>query len=119
MDTYEPEQGFDAKNLATFLAGVLIGSLAGAVTMLLVVPQSGKKTRHQIQQKAIELRDQTATSMEGAMTQIRTTAEQIKTDVSDRAKSLKKQGQDVLSNQLESLSDAAKNGKKVIQGKPG
>ena len=35
------------------LFGMLIGGLVGAVTMLLLAPQSGKRTRAQIQQEAI------------------------------------------------------------------
>lgn len=36
-----------------FLGGLLVGSLAGAVAMLLFVPQSGEKTRKQIQRAVI------------------------------------------------------------------
>jgi gas vesicle protein len=46
------------KNL---LIGLLIGGLAGAAAMLLFAPQSGKRTRTQILNRDIQLRDRTTT----------------------------------------------------------
>ena len=53
------EYKYPTNNILSVLVGTLIGSLAGAVTMLLLAPQSGKDTRTQIQKKGIELRDRT------------------------------------------------------------
>ena len=117
MDELTYEQESEGHHPATFLAGLLVGGLASAVTMLLFAPQSGKETRHQIQQKVLELRDRTTATMEGAVAQVRTKADQIKTDVSDKAKELKQQGQDVLVEGLDRVSAAAKSGKKAIRGK--
>ena len=39
-------------NTLGVLAGMLIGSLAGALTMLLLAPQSGEETRLQIHEKS-------------------------------------------------------------------
>jgi gas vesicle protein len=47
----------DALNL---LMGLVIGWVAGFGAMLLLAPQSGKKTRVQIEQKSIELQDRAA-----------------------------------------------------------
>ena len=49
------------------LTGLLIGGLAGAGAMLLLAPQSGEKTRAQIQEKTIQLRDETTGVMDEAM----------------------------------------------------
>jgi len=84
--------------------------------MLFFAPQSGKETRQQIQQKALDLRDQATTTMENTLSQVRERADQLKTDVEGKAKSLKQQGQDVLVDQLDRVSEAAKNSKKLIQG---
>jgi hypothetical protein len=46
------------------LAGALIGSLAGATAMLLLAPQSGKRTRAKLQRQSHELREQTAETLE-------------------------------------------------------
>ena len=80
--TYNP-------NILGVLAGMVIGGLVGAVTMLLMAPQSGKRTRVQIQEKGIELRD--------------------------RATKLLHQGQELVADQIEYVTDVVKAGKKAIQ----
>jgi gas vesicle protein len=109
---------FAPKQPDNFLAGLLLGGLAGAATMLFLAPQSGKETRQKLQQKAIELRDQTVATVDDTMAKVRTKADQIKDDVSNKAKELKQQGQDVLSEGLGRVSDAAKNGQVAVQGMP-
>jgi gas vesicle protein len=51
-------------NFGAFLAGLLLGGLAGGITALLFAPQSGEETRTIIRDKAIELRDQANETME-------------------------------------------------------
>lgn len=75
-----------------FLAGLLLGVLGGAVAMLLLAPQSGEKTRAEIQKKSIELRNQTVETVEDAMTQARTKAQHITSDVRDKAEELHQRG---------------------------
>jgi len=116
MNTYPNEQSSHTKNPAGFLAGVFIGGVAGALTMLFLAPQSGKETREQIQQKTMNLRNQATTTVENTLTQVRTKADQLKADVEEKAKTLKKQGQDVLVDQLDRFSEAVENSKKIIQG---
>jgi gas vesicle protein len=65
------EYGYSTNNVRNVLVGMLIGGLAGAVTMLFLAPQSGKDTRTQIQKKGIELRDRTTGMMENTLTQVR------------------------------------------------
>lgn len=103
------EYKYHTNNTFGVLLGVLIGALAGAATMLLLAPQSGKDTRMQIQKKGIELRDRATTMMEDTMTQVRTNANKIATDV-------KNYGQELAVEQLDNVSKAARTGKKVIQG---
>ena len=120
MDKYTHEQETSAKHPATFLTGVLLGGVAGAVTALLFAPQSGQETRQQIQQKAVELRDQTTSTVENTVAQVQSKASQLKHDIGEKATNLKhdicekatnlkQQGQDVL---VEQLSAATKK----IQG---
>ena len=87
---------------------MLIGGLAGAVTMLLLAPQSGKDTRKQIQEKSIELRDLTTELMEDTMAQVRTKANKLTADLKDRS-------QEIAVTQLDHVSEAAQAGKKAIQ----
>jgi gas vesicle protein len=100
----------------TFFTGLIIGSMVGAVTMLLMAPQPGEKTRTELQSGAIELRDRTATTVKETMTQVKAKANQIKADVQIKAIDLGHQGQDLLIKQLDNVSHAAEAGKKAIQG---
>jgi gas vesicle protein len=119
MTTFEMEQQSDMKPLGGFIAGVLLGGLAGAVTLLLVAPQSGKDTRKLIQTKAIELRDKTSATVENVSGQVGNKAGQIKTSVSNKAMELTQQGKEMLARQLDRFSTAAQNGKSKLQGKSG
>jgi gas vesicle protein len=110
-ENQEPEYN---NNILGVLGGLLIGSLAGALTMLLLAPQSGKRTRVQIQKKSIELRDQAAEMMEDAMAQVRLDRKKITMGGRKMAKELLHDGQALVAEQLEYVSDAAKAGKKAI-----
>ena len=76
--------------------GLLIGALVGAAAMLLYAPQSGEKTRNQIKQKGIELRNQATEAVEDAMAQTRRKVSQIGTSVQDQANTMQQRGQEVL-----------------------
>lgn len=100
----------------TFFAGLVVGSLVGAVTMLLMAPQPGEKTRTELQSGVLELRDRTAATMKDTITQVKSKASQIKADVQIKAQDLGHQGQTLLVKQLEHVSQAAEAGKKALQG---
>jgi len=112
-ENQEPE--FRNTNILSILAGLLVGSLAGALTMLLLAPQSGKDTRTQIKDKSIELRDRTTEMVEDAMAQVRLKANQLKIGGREKAEELLHQGQALVAEQLEHVSEAAQAGKKAIQ----
>ena len=102
------EYKYRTNNIFGVLVGMLIGALAGAATMLLLAPQSGKDTRMQIQKKGIELRDRTTEMVEDTMTQVRSNANKI-------TMGLKNYGQGLAVEQLDHVSEAAQAGKKAIQ----
>jgi gas vesicle protein len=81
-DAHEPG-GSLAGLLAGLLIGLLIGGLTGAVTMLLVAPQSGKRTRAKIHRQSAEWREQAADTMGDAMASAGDKARQITHDVSN------------------------------------
>lgn len=95
-------------NVIGVLVGMLVGGLAGAVTMLLLAPQSGKDTRKQIQQKGIELRDRTSEIVDDTLAQVRTSAQKVTMGVKDYGKLQ-------AAEQLDHLSEAAKAGKKAVE----
>ena len=112
-DNQEPE--YRNNNILGILAGMLLGGLAGAVTMLLFAPQSGKDTRIQLQEKGIELRDRTTEMVEDAMSQVRSKANKLTISGREKIKELKEHGQELVAEQLEHVSEAAQAGKMAVQ----
>jgi gas vesicle protein len=87
------------------ILGLLIGGLAGATVMLLFAPQSGKRTRGQIQSKSIQLRDRTNGMIEKELAEIRFDAHKITADVQEKAAQLKHHGQEKLIEQMDHISN--------------
>jgi gas vesicle protein len=102
-------------NPLNIVAGMLIGGLVGAVTMLLLAPRSGKDTRMQIQEKGIELRDRTNEIVEETLAQVRSSVNKLTLDGREKFNELKHQGQELAVEQLDHVSEAAKAGKKALQ----
>ena len=81
-DNYEHEPGGSlAGLLAGLLIGLLIGGLTGAVAMLLLAPQSGKRTRAKLYRQGAEWREQAADTVGDAVASARDKAHQITHDV--------------------------------------
>lgn len=102
-------------NPLNVVVGMLIGGLAGAVTMLLLAPRSGKDTRMQIHEKGIELRDRTNEIVEDTLTQVRSSVNKISLDGREKLKELKQHGQELAVEQLDHVSEAAQAGKKALK----
>lgn len=102
-------------NFFSVLVSMLIGGLAGAVTMLLLAPQSGEDTRRRIQEKGIELRNRTTNILEDAMAQVRLDRNKLTIEGRQKARELLHQGQTLVAEQLDRVSDVAQAGKKAIQ----
>jgi len=104
-----------SSNILNVLIGMLVGGLAGAVTMLLLAPQSGKDTRILLQKKGIELRDRTTEMVEDTLTKVRLDGNKLTMSGREKAKELLQQGQELVVEQLDRVSEAAQAGKKAIQ----
>jgi gas vesicle protein len=115
MINQNQEPVYRSNNIFGVFVGMLVGALAGAVTMLLLAPQSGEQTRMQIQEKGIELRDRTTGIVEDAMAQVRLDRNRLTIAGREKIKDLKQQGQELVVEQLEHVSEAAQAGKKAIQ----
>lgn len=116
MENHHQEHKYNGMDLKRFLAGLLIGGLAGAGAMLLLAPQSGKSTRTQIQEKSIELRDQTVKAVEDTVEQVRSKANQITTSLHKQADELQQRGQEMFDEQKERWSPVVEAGKTAVQG---
>lgn len=96
-----------------FLIGFIIGGLTGAVSALLMAPQSGEETRTIIREKAIELRDRASETVEDAYAQAeqaaveaRARADELAKIARERADELQRRGQVVLEEQRAKIGGA-------------
>jgi len=109
------EHAYDGSNTKNVLIGLLIGGLAGAAAMLLFAPQSGKRTRAQIQRKRVQLRDRTTDILDNALTQVRFETHEIAAGVREQAGELRQIGQDRIVKQLDRVSALLDAGKTAIK----
>ena len=109
------ERSEQSSHIKSTLAGLVIGGLVGAGTILLFAPQPGEKTRAELKEGVLELRDRTTETMKDKITLVKSKANQIKTDVQIKAHDLQHQGQELLVKQLDRVSHAAEAGKKALQ----
>ena len=91
-------------SLAPFLAGTILGVMAGAITLLLTAPQPGAKTRAELQQGVEQFRERTA----------ETVKERVEL-VKNKANQLQHQGKGLIIKQLDRVTQMAQSGKKAIE----
>lgn len=113
---YENQKTEEHHSALGVLASFVIGGLAGAVTMLLLAPQSGEETRTQLQKKGIELRDLTTDMVGDTMAQVRLNANKITVNGREKLKELKHQGQELAVEQLDRVVAVAEAGKTAVKG---
>ena len=120
MNNNNYDEKYEANDSSGFIAGLslvtglLLGALAGAGVMLLMAPQSGKKTRAKIQHKGQQMRNQTTSAVDGAVAQVRSTARQVSTSIHDQSEALQQRGQDVVDHQRERWSPVVEAGKTAV-----
>ncbi|MDX9990671.1 MAG: YtxH domain-containing protein [Anaerolineales bacterium] len=114
MDHEYEESDNRSNTVLGVFVGLLVGGLAGATAMLLFAPQSGKKTRKQIEDKSIELRGLTTDLVEDTVSQVRSKANKFMTTGRKSLKEFKHQGQEMAIEQLDHVSAAVKAGKNAI-----
>jgi gas vesicle protein len=112
----------DENNLSGFLAGLmlfaglLMGSLIGAGVMLLLAPQSGKKTRRQIWRKGRDLREQVTDAVDDTVVQVRAKARQVTTNIRDQGEALQQRGQDMVDEGKKRWDAVVEAGKATVNG---
>lgn len=110
------EEIINTTTLAGFLVGLLIGGLAGAGAMALLAPQSGKKTRRQMQRKAEKMRKQTTGTLEGGMAHARSKAHDLSTSILEQTEMLQQRGHEALDEGMERIVTVVEAGKTAVKG---
>jgi len=120
MNSNELERQYDNHNPVTFVAGMLLGSLLGALigalVMLLLAPQTGLKTRKQIQRKGRDMRRKTTDAVDDTVEQVRDKAHDITSGIHDQADALQQRGVDMVDHQKERWSPVLEAGKTAVNG---
>jgi gas vesicle protein len=104
----------DRDEFGAFLIGFVVGGLTGAITALLLAPQSGTETRALIKDKSFEFRDKAAESLEETYAQAEAAAVEARSRFDDLAKTtkdkaieLQQRGKILLEEQKTKISKAA------------
>lgn len=98
------------------LSGLLLGGLIGAGTALLFAPQSGEKTRTDIQNKTIELRDRTTDTVKDAVSQVKSKTRQLASDIRGQTNEDAYYGGTSRDGQMEDVTQTTNSRRKTIQG---
>jgi len=105
----------DRDEFGAFLIGFVVGGLTGAITALLLAPQSGEETRGVIKERAIELRDKASvtvgeaySSAEAAAAEAVKRAEVLLAQAKVTAAELQKKGVEVFEEQKGKLTKVTK-----------
>jgi gas vesicle protein len=110
----------DSNDLGNFMAGLIIGGLAGAAVALLMAPQSGEETRTLIKDRSIELKDRAVeygqdarSKAEKALEDARLRADEALEELRDRADELSqivKERTESIQQSIKSVSDVTVSG---------
>ena len=110
----------NSNEFGAFMSGLLIGGIAGAITALLLAPQSGEETRKVIIDKSIEIKDKAIETVEEARQRAEQTAEDARQaaqeytqKAQEQAKKLQEQGRVILEEQKQKVERVTKGGKKA------
>ena len=102
-----------------FMSGLLLGGIAGAITALLLAPQSGEETRKVIIEKSMEIKDKALETVddarlraEKAADDARIAAQEYTQKLQDQAKNLQEQGRVILEEQKQKIGKVTKSSKK-------
>lgn len=102
-------------NIPGVMIGLVIGSLAGAFTMLLLAPQSGRRTRALLQKRGLALVDNATKLMDETVSEVNSRRKRLLVGGRKQAKKIIEHGQEAVVEQLDHVSKAAEAGKKAVK----
>src|SRR5688572_3725612 len=98
------DQTHNTSSAGYFMAGLLIGGLAGAAASLLMAPQSGQDTRDQIQAKGVMLRNDATDTVQKTAEQVRLKSQQLSNNMQEKAGDLQQRGKEMINEGREKVS---------------
>ena len=108
----QPQQESDS----SFLMGLFLGAVTGAVVGLFIAPRSGAETRGAIRDQVLTLRDQAQSAATTARDQAAGAVHQATTHVADTAAAAKDQAQGAVQQAAQRVGDAAATVRDQVQG---
>lgn len=110
----------DRNGVSEFFVGLVIGGLVGAAIALLLAPQSGEKTRTQIRDTSLELKNRASEIItearekaEATIAEARRRAEEITTEARKRAEEIVAEASKKAEEQLDTIQASLKPGEKT------
>lgn len=101
----------DLQDSVTFIAGLTVGTLIGAVTALLLAPQSGRRTRRDIARKAERLGEGASERLEEARAEAGRMAEKTRRESRRLARDARRR----VDETSERLSEAVEEGRERLR----
>ena len=101
--------------IGTFLGGLLVGGLAGAVIALLNAPRPAQETRAQIRTKGIELKDTTEQKVEEFWTQGRAAVDESQKQWTKASEEIKQIASEAIAEIRRAAVQAAKESRDETQ----
>jgi gas vesicle protein len=127
----EPTMSYDVRDfempeispmVGVFVAGLLVGGLVGALSMLLGAPQSGERTRKQIRRKAMALREQVSDNAEEALEKAEDSLDEalgrvrkLRHTAMDRVDEVQQRGQEIVGERVDRVKAVVDAGKGLVR----
>lgn len=105
----------NGNDLATFLAGFIVGGLVGAATALLLAPQAGEDTREVIREKSIELKDKAFTTADEARTRAEKSLEEARLRADEKLEEVRLRASDLAAKTKEKAAELQHRGQVVLE----
>jgi len=107
----------DHDEFGAFLAGFIIGGLAGAAAALMLAPQSGEETRALIRERSIELRDQASAEAEAAWKRAEEAAKEASARADELAEKARAQSAELTEKARAKGKELAETARKAVSRK--
>lgn len=105
----------NGNDLATFLAGFIVGGLVGAATALLLAPQAGEDTREVIREKSIELKDKAVSTADETRVRAEKALEEARLRADEKFEDVRVRAGDLATKTKEKAAELQHRGQVVLE----